>query len=361
MQSQAENYSLPEGFDDPSTGGNNYENLSLKPDTDVVYRILPAMKSLRARRDFTQFWYTHFWKGRNPKDPTKTKSVPILCIQEKDFRNGGMITKQCPLCEKREEVKNQIKIVEAKILEKKGTKAQVQKAVQPYNIWLKDHGHDGKYRIYVLDEGGKLGVLRLNSTCVKKLREEIRRATKEGYEPLSGRAGLWCQFSRRGTGFDVDDTVRFLTDRPAHMLDASLAKTALEVLPDFDEEQARIRYSEEQLQALASMETDDPDEVNRILGIRDVSDLEVDQEPVDHPKDDVELHPTGVSDEDAETAALEAEKAALEARLAASRAAKLAAAKTGFTPPQKPAQPKPATFSVEAASEEDLDAAFDDN
>lgn len=265
---------MPEGFEDPSYGGGKFENWSLKKDSSALYRILPAMKSLKRRKDYGDFWYTHFYKGLDPKNPTKFRAHPILCIQEKDWRNGGVITKRCPLCEKRNEKMNRKKAIEAKGASMKKTKAEIAKACNAENLWLKDHGHDGKWRLYATDKTGAVGVLKLNNRCMKDgVRVKAKKLVADGHTPM-GVKGIFFEFTRHGDGFQTPDEVqphRLEREDGSSVLDfhvftPELARLALDVLPDFDDEKERIRYSEEVLEALAAC-SDDPAEVNLILGI----------------------------------------------------------------------------------------------
>lgn len=367
-----------EGFDDPNYGGSKYENWSLKEDSTAMYRILPAMKSLRKKKDYTQFWYTHFWKGQNPKSPEKSRSIPILCIQEKDFQRGGMVTKECPLCKKRETVKNRIKSIEAQGAAKGASKTQIAKVCQPHNVWLKDHGHDGKYRVYALNKAGQLGVLRLTSTCMKKLRDKTKKLVQDGYSPMSLQKGVWWQFTRSGKGFNTEDEVEVARiDRgdgssvmDFHAISNEIAQAALETLPDFDEEQKRIAYPEEVLEALAAC-NDDPAEVNRILGIgveeaSDEGGFELDDEPAPTTTKKaagpaVELEDDEFGEEPAAAAAApeaDDEEARLEAQLAASRAKKAAAAAAAAAAPKATA-PAPAAKAVAKSTPAPAAAALD--
>jgi hypothetical protein len=268
---------VEDGFSEPNYGGSKYSNWSLKEDCTVLYRFFPSMKSLRRRKDYTQFWYTHFWDGVNPKNSAKNKAYPILCIQEKDFQKGGIITKRCPLCERREFYKNKAKAVEAKGAAAGASKAQIANASRPYNQWLKNHGHDGKYRLYAMNKAGELGVLRLNSKATKKLRDEIKALVQNGHRPISLEKGVWFEFTRTGTGFQVEDSVRVYRTEAMdgsgdskiefHTITPKIASEALQTLPDFDDEQKRISYPVEVLELLAA-EGDDPAKVPGILGIK---------------------------------------------------------------------------------------------
>jgi len=272
--SNIENNEMPEGFADPNYGGARFQNWSLEKDSTAVFRILPAMKSLVKGRDYTTFWHTYFWQGRDAKG--KVRGIPILCTREREFQFGkSTVTKECPLFVKRQKHLDRIEEIKAIGRQKNASEAQIKKAQAPHTQWLKDHGYDGKYRVYAVNQRGELGVLRLNTQAMKALRTKVKALIQDGYTPM-GVKGVWFEFTRTGNGFGTPDTVDVhRTKRPdgseviaTHILDKRLAQEALAVLPDFEAEKAKIRYSDEQLQQIADLEDDNPDEVSRILGIK---------------------------------------------------------------------------------------------
>lgn len=395
MSNQDIKQAVADGFGEPSYGGSQYENWSLQKDSTTQYRLFPPMKSLRKRRDYTEFWYTHFWEGIDLRNPGKKRAYPVFCIQEKDFSKGGIITKQCPLCAKRELAKNKLKAIEAKGLAGGANKTQVATAQAPTQAWLKAHGHDGKYRFYAMNRAGELGVLRLNSTAAKKLRAEIKTLSQNNHKPLSLDKGVWFEFTRIGNGFRDEDQVKVYRVEDAggnskiefHAISTQLAAAALEVLPDFEEDRRRITYPEDVLERLAA-EGDDPNKVPDILGIKAEpdSDSGFDSEAVGVEDDGfaapaqatapaaapaAKAAPVGFGDESAAVAdpAEVDEEAALQAQLAAMRAKKAAAAAAAkpaeaskpaaaVRPPVK-AAPKPAptesSFNPEGATDTDFD------
>ncbi len=110
-----------EGFVGANYDGGKFENFTVK-EGETDYRIFPGVKSM-AGKDYLLFWHTHFWKGRDTRDSSKTRFVPILCLQERDWNRGGIVTKTDALCEKREEKKAKIKQIEGKGAEQKRSKA----------------------------------------------------------------------------------------------------------------------------------------------------------------------------------------------------------------------------------------------
>ncbi len=269
-------YEMPEGFADPSFGGATYETVSLKEDTTVLYRILPSMKSLAKAKENGKFWKTHWGrKGRIGGKDGKLRHRPFLCIQEKDFRNGGIITVPCAACTEREGYENKYKAIEAKGKEKGLSKAEIAKALSPTAAWLKDHGCDGKWRFPALNKAGQPVILKLTHTAQKTLKEEAKKLLQNGHTPMGVR-GIWWEFTRTGSGFNTKDDVRpHRISRPDgsevldfHVLTSEIAVMALETLPDLNEEMEKQRITASQIEELIGC-GDDPDEVDRILGIKE--------------------------------------------------------------------------------------------
>lgn len=368
-----------DGYVDPSYGGIGFEHFTLKDGTSQ-YRVFPGIHEL-AGKDYVKFWYTHFWQGRDARDSSKLRSHPILCIQEKDWNKGGMVVKQCPLCQKRALYQTKIKEIEAKGAAKGATKQQIAKAVQPYNQWLKNHGVEGKARVYAMDKSERVGILRMPNTALKKLRAEIKRLRDSGNDPI-GKKGVWFDFTRSGKGFDTDyDVEPHRIDRADgaqvlsyHQLTKPIWE-AVTKLPSLTAEMERIRYKDSVLEQLAALEGDDPDEVNKILGIQATeqggSDGDLD---TDAPAAST-AGSTDFGDEVGPAAPAKAaaavpveeddEEAALEAKLAAKRAAKAAAA-AAAAKPAAPAAAKPAAAKLKqpeidlgaVTTDADFDALF---
>lgn len=365
-------------FAEPSYGGGRHENWSLKEDSSALYRPLPAHQitpSLAKSRDYAKYWATHFWKGRDPRNPEKTRFIPIFCLQQKDFSRGGMVVQECPLCKKREVMKKKIAGIEAAGIARTppATKAQIAKATAPYQQWLKEHGHDGKYRIYAVNAQEQVGILRLASRAMSALRDQVKKLVANGHSPL-GVHGIWFEFTRVGNGGVVPDKVEPARDeRPDgssvlrfHDLKKPLWETAREVLPDFDAEIARITYSMEKLQELADS-NDDPDEVNRILGIQAQEQEAPSSEPgasggvdeEDVPFSEGEAVKATTAPVDASTPSADDEEAVLQAQMAALKAKKAAAAAAAKAAAAGTAPSKPEPKSTAPAAET-TDKEFDD-
>jgi len=333
---------LDDGFDVPNYSGGQSEKWALKEGQTIVRRIFPPMKSLRKTKDIGQYWATHWWQGKNPKSG-KPQGYPVLCIEKISWRNGQKIVDQeCPLCRKRKE------------WEKKRDAAKLRGADQaPYVEWLRAHNRDAKVYLYALDKKGAVGVLRLTYTTFKKLKEEVKKLANQEppVSPMSLGHGVWWEFSRTGKGFDTEDRVEpFMSKRKEelkngniidvpylelHALTDENKRMALECLPDFNDEIARITYSTEVLEKLYACD-DSLQAVNDILGIQsaapDTEDGELLEEPdfvapepvVAKTKATPAPAPVVVADDEGEE---DLDVAAIQAQLEAAQAAKAAKAK----------------------------------
>jgi hypothetical protein len=382
-----------EGFESPSYNGSKFEQFSVK-DGSTLYRVLPGIKSLAKRKEWHCYWATHFWMGKDARNPDKDRVHPILCVEERDWARGGMITQECPLCQKREEVKKKIAAIEAAGLSRGMPKSKIAAATADLQKWMKNHGRDGKYRVYAINENEQVGILKLATTAMRALKEKINKLVSRNHDPL-GRKGVWFEFSRTGTGFSTNYSVEPATYEQEsgavmlrfHELKKNLWQTALEVLPDMEDEKKRISYPLETLVRLAE-NGDDPAAVNEILGIRNqtesgYSDSNPESGAQNVPDEDfgdfgtsAEAPPAGKpaaapaapatpaaaskptptpekeptqEDEDAE---MEAEIAAIRARKAAARA--------GVKNESKPAPKVDSAADLAADADDDLDSIFKD-
>ena len=197
---------LPEGFAEASYGAGKYETFALKPDSTLVVRILPPMKSLIKSRDYGAFWYTHFMKGTDQRNPDKIKTYPVLGIEERDFRKGGIIIKQDPLVEARRPYLDKIDAITASGKEKGLSKEEIRKAVAPYREWLEDHGYSGKWHLYAINKSGQFGILRISNRLMKELRAEVKKLIAREINPM-GVKGVFWSFTRTGNGFQDADKV----------------------------------------------------------------------------------------------------------------------------------------------------------
>jgi hypothetical protein len=305
---------LPAGFDAASGGGSAFQFFKMKKaDDEQVFRILPSFKGLAKKRDYSVFNSQHFGLvGRNPTDPGKKTFRPFLCIEEK---RQGMIIKECPMCVLRQEYQskfNSLKADEDKEVErvrtiakeKKLTDAQLASGLntvvekyrglkQPLFDWLKAHGVDKKFRLYVTNKAGQLGILQIPYNMKKKLETAVKEIESKDYPKriagdrkvnikANGRWGVFFKFTRTGNASPTSDSVTVnmieMGDEGAcvpdfHMITDEVLEQAKEVLPCLIEMSEEIRLSDDKVEKLVQHIRDcdgscDPDFVDGVMGKR---------------------------------------------------------------------------------------------
>lgn len=266
---------LSEEFGTENYTGRTYEDFKLKSkDDSLTLRILPPMKSLKARGKVGVYWKTHFgWNGRNNRNPAKTQYHPFLCVEEK---RDGMIIQECAACKLRKERLDKIQATKIRGKELGKTDAEIAKACASHNQWLRDHGLDGKMRYYAVDKQGRLGILRIPYGLAKKF-DDLRRAmAAKGHTP-SGEKGIWFEFTRTGQASPQSDNVephrisKVVNGEEVEVIDTHILTKeqmaqAVSILPDLNELMEKSRIRIDQIEALAAC-SGDPDEVDKILEI----------------------------------------------------------------------------------------------
>lgn len=312
--SEIDPLALPAGYDAASGGGHGYQFFKMKKADDVqLFRILPSMKGLLKKRDYAVFAKQHYGLvGRNPSDPSKPAYRPFLCIEEK---RQGMTIKECPMCQLRAEYQakfNALKAEETQAMDKARTAAKAQgmadaqiaaglakisekyKALkEPLFNWLKTHGTDSKYRLYVINKAGQLGIFQIPYNMKKKLDRSIKEIEAREYPKriagdrkvaikANGRVGVFFKFLRNGPASpDSDDailnTVEFGDDGAMvpdfHTVTDDVLEQAKEVLPCLLEQIEELRLSDEKVATLVQHVRDcggscDPEFVDSVMGKR---------------------------------------------------------------------------------------------
>ncbi len=274
---------LPEGM---GSGGNysesSFETWKLPAaDGSVIIRPFPPMKSLQKRRGLGLYYKTHYgWSGRDPKDPTKSRARPFLCLEEKE---NGKIVVACPACDLRKQRQDKIDAIKLLGKEKGKTQEQIKKACEPHNKWLYDHGCDGKARIPGLNKKGQIGIFMAPWGAYKSFTEKLKELQQKGKDG-AGVKGMYFEFIRSGKAsrdsdrceiakIEVEVDGETLEKDDVHVLTRDLAQQAVDNIPDLTELRDKIRYPLEKIQELCALTADadgafDPDEVDRILGER---------------------------------------------------------------------------------------------
>ncbi len=261
-----------------NTGGARFKRWRLSEKEPLPpIRILPAMKSLREKGAYCDYWNQHFIVGVRPDDPTKPKYFPLLGIEEADWNYGQKTVRiEDPLVKLRQPYMDRVQRIRAAGKEAGISKDEIKKQTKADDEFLKSHGYDGKWRFYGIDRDGNFGVLELNNTTKKnflKMAETFKN--DKGYNPFGREKGVFWVFRRSGLQFPITDTISVLTtsvtvngeqfDRvETHQLTDALAKAALAILPDFEQEKERIRYSRDVMEQLTKC-GDDPKKITEIL------------------------------------------------------------------------------------------------
>ncbi len=362
---------LPEGLvGSANYSSRQYEQFKLKKADDAFqFRPLPPMSpTLKKRKVVGIYWKTHFgWKGLDEKG--KERLRPFLCIEEK---RDGRITCVCDACGLRKTYEDRKaalfgkkKSIEEFGFKAKKTPAEIRKVLAPVeqelkdaNDWLYDHGLDGKFRLPCINRQGKIGIFLMPFGAMKKFQERCRELSQKlGVDPC-GVKGLWFEATRNGQASRDSDDVQAVkifdkdttTERyDFHTLDNATLLAASQAIPDLGDLMEKQRITPEQIAALVNC-GDDPEEVDRILGIserRAAAASDEESAPVDEssikaatdmedpfgPPETVKTETKVEVKETApavETAAAaedddEAEMAALQAKIAAKKAAKASA------------------------------------
>ena len=120
--------------------------------TDNIYRIYPPMHSLSQRGEWRgKFWKVNYsYRGKNPRDETKTVVRPVMCIEKTEWVNGQpIVTQEDPQLLKNAEMDSIRKNNEARIRQQMTgqPEAVIRKAVnqenEMINKYLYDHRIDG--------------------------------------------------------------------------------------------------------------------------------------------------------------------------------------------------------------------------
>lgn len=348
--------------------------------TELVFRLLPAMKSYRNSGKWTFFYGQHFGHAGVGKSPEKPRVRPFGCIQVKNFKTK-QIEVECPKCVEMEKVKLKEKNLMAKVQQANPNVSSEKElealykntpALMTVRDWLKKNNKDSKFWMNVMTEKGEFGPLTLSYTTTEKLRTKLREwADKKKIDAFSLEKGVWIRIVRTGSN-GLNDEVQLVTESFSGPDGQEYERTkfapmskdqqerALKACPDLQKDVVKF-LSAEKIQKLIDC-SNNPAEVDEIWdgpkaqtkgGSSSSANLENDESDLGNVPDDElpawaggnapepvkqSATPTPepqVSEEDAQMAALQAQMAALAAKKAA-----------------KPAQaPVPAAAGIESAAD----------
>jgi hypothetical protein len=218
-------------------------------DGDNIYRILPPLGKLAATGGWAVFEALH-WGYRGSKGMR-----PFKCIQKKHFKSG-MITVQCPECDKIAEYKGLLESAEEQKASEGMSKDQIKEAVKPLSDWLFSHNLDKKWYVNAMKEDGSIGRLAMPHKMYQALQQKIEKLINEdGIDPIAVDGGVWFVLTRTGKGvqtaFSVDvqytqETVngrKAKVIKPAALNEETLAKVAAEAY-DLSDSFRKLTYDE---------------------------------------------------------------------------------------------------------------------
>jgi len=188
--------------------------ISISQDESKTVRIIPPMKSLKEKGAYGVYHKQHYgYSVRDPRDATKTRMRPFLCVEETD--ENGLTKVSCPECRKIEGVKQKQKddiSLEVERLRTQGivgaeAEAQAMKATEKATEWLKSHNLDKKWFIPVMCEDFTFGLLKVPHAAKKaidKARKQLAEDEKADIFDID--TGAWVKITRTGTGRTTDYT-----------------------------------------------------------------------------------------------------------------------------------------------------------
>lgn len=367
--------SVREGFG-KAKEGSGIEILKVGMDETKGFRIFPPKGKLASKGIWAIYHQQHYGYGvRDPKDPSKVRPRPFLCVEEKD----GEITKvSCPECRKIEETKRlrkeqfdaEVKRLMDEKVPQAVAEAQATKLVESYDEFLQSHNLDRKWYMVALAEDGRIGYLVIPHKAKKAMDTEKKKLlTDEKIDLLDIDNGAWVEVTRTGKGRNTEYTSRIAQEhttvngqrakvtKVSGLTDAQLQQAF--DLPDLDSGSIIRKLSRDQVRMLAEG-SGVPEEVEAILNLGQVN-TRKEESPAPAPVRAPEAPraaPTpaqvkvqaapAVPPVDPQAAAI----AALQAQLAALMAPKAA------TPAAAPAAPQAPVEDVKSMSDDDFMAKF---
>jgi hypothetical protein len=207
----------------------------------------------------------------------------------------------CPVCDWVAEKQLKRNSHAAKMQTQGRSKAEIDKALEVVDEWLKNFNVEKFFQVNVMKPDGTVGKLKLKISAKKEVERLIDDNRKNGFKHPISKDGLFLDFKRTGSGrFDtkyaVEISKEMLTDSMGkksfsfkeHTLTPELiARVAKEA---FDLTKSYRSLSYDQLKLLVSSNAD-PKVVDSVLGAPKVASTETAEEPAyDEPGDASELN-----------------------------------------------------------------------
>lgn len=362
-----------EGFGKPKEG-NGLEILKVGKDETKQFRIFPPKGKLAAEGKYALYQQQHYGYGvPDPKDPSKKRLRPFLCVEEKD---GDKVLVSCPECRKIEEktrMRDDQRAAEVARLvgmgvEKSVADKQAAKLVEATSEWLKEHNLDRKWYLVAMGEDGRIGFLIIPHKAKKAMDSEKKRLlAEEKIDVLDIDNGAWVEITRTGDGRSTEYTARIASEqivtttgtrakvtKVSGFTDDQLAQAL--ALPDLDSSSLIKRLSREQVKMLADS-SGAPEEVEAIMNLGQKNDTKRREESA--PRAEASPAPVRAAPVVQPTPA-PVPKADPQAEMIAALQAQLAALTSGAKPSQAAAKPTPGPIveDVKNMSDEDFLAKF---
>ena len=271
-----------------NSSGLNIRGFGKDPATGQVYttfvvRLLPPMGDQRATGKSGKYFRQHYGYGvPDPRDPTKTKARPFLCIEEKD--SSGMTTVSCPECRLQEEkaqesndnISKEVTRLRATGVDAATAERQARAADTGYEKWKKAHNTDSKYYSPVFFDDGTAGFLKCaykGFKAIDKTRRNALEADKVDLEDI--KTGAWLKVTRTGTGLSTEFEAVIVREsvvlengvRAAVIKSAPLSMEQLQQAVDLPSIDSLVRPLDvEQIRMLVAS-GGDPAQVETILGL----------------------------------------------------------------------------------------------
>ena len=156
------------------------------------------------------------------------------------------------------------------------TAMEADEIVQNLMGWLKAHNCSRRWFMNVMSASGECGVLGISNKLKKQLDEKIKMLKTESIDPRDLENGVWFNFIRVGTGWEVPDTVDILMEKVevpgmgfmerkkrAPVTDAQ-AQAALQACPDLSSYLTVLSYAQIKLMTETGS---DPEAVDKVFAI----------------------------------------------------------------------------------------------
>lgn len=189
--------------------------------TELVVRLLGAMKSYKSTGKWAFFYGTHFgYCGENSRDPSKPRIRTFGCIQKKDNRTKEILVR-CPKCDQISRAKLKEKALQDKIRQANPAASEEDlkalykenQALKQMGDWLYKNSNSKKFWVNVMTDAGVFGPLQLSYKTHEKLKAKLREwAEKKRIDAFSLDKGVWIKFTRTGRGIAVNDEVSLHTE-----------------------------------------------------------------------------------------------------------------------------------------------------